>query len=338
MTDTHRIIGREARLGGISWLDSRRFGGVTRLFGALAEQARPACSGYGTSARNTGGCGQSTGRMSRERPPRWPTAAPERPTAGNWRSGHAGIPYLALAVARAIVQLGRQQVVFASGFFYKSGDNIYYITNRHVIIEESNGHYPDSIRLKLYTDPSNIASSRVISLDLYDAARRPVWREHPVYGKNVDVVAIPVSPARLNGCKIIPLSREYQVPDDIVLDYGQDLMAIGYPEGLSDNVHNLPIARNASLASSYMVPFNTEPYMLVDSRLHPGTSGSPIFTKPIFTARCPDGSFTTSPQGKIYLVGIHSAGAHLCPRGEAGEGKPLDLNICWFASLLDDMT
>lgn len=116
------------------------------------------------------------------------------------------------------------------------------------------------------------------------------------------------------------------------------MMAVGYPEGLSDEVHNLPIARNASLASSYMVPFNGKQYMLVDSRLHPGTSGSPVFTKPIFSARRPDGSFTESPKGRTYFVGIHSAGARTRASGKTCEGEPLDLNLCWFASLLDDMT
>lgn len=207
-----------------------------------------------------------------------------------------------------------------------------------MIIDENDGHYPDSIRLKLHTDPNNIASSRVVSLNLYDAARRPVWREHPDYKNAVDVVAIPASNDSLNGCAIFPLSKERRVPNDVVLDFGQDLMAVGFPEGLSDKVHNLPIARNASLASSYMVPYNGELCMLVDSRLHQGTSGSPILTKPIFSARCPDGSFTTSPGGKIYLVGIHSAGLHLRPRVGMSEGAPLDLNFCWFASLLDDMT
>lgn len=78
--------------------------------------------------------------------------------------------------------------------------------------------------------------------------------------------------------------------------------------------------------------------MLVDSKVHQGTSGCPILTKPVFSARRPDGSFTTSTEGKTYLVGIHSAGINLHPRGGAGESTPLDSNLCWFASLLDDMT
>ena len=275
-------------------------------------------------------------RAAGEGPPQG-GAASERPRVPNSSQGCAGIPYLALSVAQLEVYCCRRQVALGSGFFYKKEDRVSYMTNRHMVVGEHKAQRPDSIRLNLHTDPSCIASSKTVSIDLYDADGRPVWMEHPSRGKSVDVVAIPVSRDQLDGCEVAPLSRGRQVPDEIVLDLGQDLMVVGFPYGLSDSVHNLPIARNASLASCYMVPFNAKPCMLVDSNLHPGTSGSPIFTKPVFSARRPDGSFTNSDRGTTYLVGIHSAGIMQRAGDEAGNGGLLGLNICWFASLLDDM-
>ena len=264
-------------------------------------------------------------------------AASTRPPAPDGSQGCAGIPYLALSVARLEAYRGRRQVALGSGFFYKKEDRISYMTNRHMVVGEHKAQRPDSIRLNLHTDPSHIASSKTVSIDLYDADGRPAWMEHPSRGKAVDVVAIPVSRGQLGGCEVVPLSKGRQVPDEIVLDLGQDLMVVGFPDGLSDSVHNLPIARNASLASCYMVPFNAEPYMLVDSNLHPGTSGSPIFTKPVFSARRPDGSFKNSDRGATYLVGMHSAGIVQRARGGTGNGGLLGLNTCWFASLFDDI-
>ena len=274
-------------------------------------------------------------RAAGEGPPQGGAASTLPPAEGS--QGCAGIPYLALSVAQLETYRGRQQLALGSGFFYKKEDRISYMTNRHMVIEEHKAYRPDSIRLNLHTDPSYMASVKTVSIDLYDADGRPAWMEHPSRGKAVDVVAIPVSRDQLDGCVVFPLSRDRQVPDEIVLDLGQDLMVVGFPDGRSDRVHNLPIARNASLASCYMVPFGGRHYMLVDSNLHPGTSGSPIFTKPVFSARRPDGSFTNSDRGTTYLVGMHSAGIREQARGETGKGGLLGLNLCWFASLFDDM-
>ena len=345
--------GREARLGGAERPRRRGLGNVARLLGAAAAQARAACGSRpaAAAAAPSSLAVLRKGAAAFGPPALPPSGMPEcgaggarsnngrgRPTAIKGGQGYARIPYLALSVAQAVTCRGRHQVALGSGFFYESGGRTYYVTNRHLVAGENGRRCPDSIMLRLHTDPSDIASSRDVSLDLYDDGGRPLWREHPAYGKDIDVAAIPAGQGRLNGCAIFPLSRARQVPDKTVLELGQDLMVVGFPEGLSDATHNLPIARNASLASLYMVPFGGRPCMLVDAMLHPGASGSPVLTKRIFNARRPDGSVAASTTGAMHLVGIHSAGAYRSARGRAVEGGPLGLNLCWFASLLDDMT
>ena len=188
MTDQHRIGDGGAQPGGTSWPDRHRFWGVTRLFGAVAERARVACGTGGAGTQNTGGRGQDAGRMPWKCPTSRRGAPPERLHAGKRLQADVGIPYLALSVAQVAAYRGPHQTALASGFFYKNSDNIYYITSRHVVIDEDDRHYPDAIKLKLHTDPSNIASSRVISIDLYDSACNPVWREHPGYGVSDQVI------------------------------------------------------------------------------------------------------------------------------------------------------
>lgn len=55
------------------------------------------------------------------------------------------------------------------------------------------------------------------------------------------------------------------------------ILMIGYPNGMYDEYHNLPICRNGYTASSPKLNFNNEPKVLVDIAAYPGSSGSPVF-------------------------------------------------------------
>ena len=50
-----------------------------------------------------------------------------------------------------------------------------------------------------------------------------------------------------------------------------------YPLGqYYDDVFNLQVVRNGTVASAYPMRFRGQPYFLIDARLHEGTSGSPV--------------------------------------------------------------
>lgn len=123
-----------------------------------------------------------------------------------------------------------------------------------------------------------------VRIDLYDSNGKPIWLEHPnLYfnreiGAIPDVIAIPIRPDE--NWVITPLSRENFPPNDIVLSPGEDLVVLGYPLGFYDTRHNLPIARKAALSSPFGVGFMGYPFFLIDAKLHQGTSGAPVFTKP----------------------------------------------------------
>ena len=68
--------------------------------------------------------------------------------------------------------------------------------------------------------------------------------------------------------------------DETELGIGEPVVIIGYPLGFFDDIHNLPIARQGSIASVYPIPFQGKPFFLVDANLHAGTSGSPVITRP----------------------------------------------------------
>ena len=110
---------------------------------------------------------------------------------------------------------------------------------------------------------------------------------------------------------------------------------MGYPLGVYDSKNNLPIFRNAMIASSYGVPFQGQPMFLTDANLHPGTSGSPVITKPK-SAWVDDKGNTNIITGTVYyLLGVHSGTLGVTPAGKAE--IPLGLGAAWYANLIEEI-
>jgi hypothetical protein len=56
----------------------------------------------------------------------------------------------------------------------------------------------------------------------------------------------------------------------------QQIVFVGYPNGMRDNVNLLPIARRGYTATPYAVDFNGLPLFLIDANVFQGSSGSPV--------------------------------------------------------------
>ena len=221
----------------------------------------------------------------------------------------------------------------ATGFFYMHKEQLYFITNRHVVIDKE--FQPDKLILNLHIDKNDLTKNRVFPIPLYEGAE-PTWLEHPNAAKNIDVVALPVEiPSTIY---VTPFSREdFIIGRDrniqsVHVPIGDDILIIGYPEGLYDSVHNTPIIRRGSLASVYPLPYQDKLQFLIDARLHNGTSGSPVLLKAsrltsLFYA---GGRSVTEHPSKRYLIGIHSGPYD-------GNMENLNLHIAWFAELISQI-
>lgn len=224
-----------------------------------------------------------------------------------------------------------------SGFFYEHQGTLCLVTNRHVFVDETKDHRPDSISLRLHTDPADIRKNAALELQLYTVSGTPLWREHPAGGRSVDVAALPLDrAAMISRFFIRSFSQSVHIPANVNVSVGEDLQVIGYPLGFHDQVHNLPIIRSATLASVYPVPFEGNPFVLIDARLHSGTSGSPVMTKPTSILRKTDGSTAMLSGAATFLVGVHSASLDIQGRDPAHD-EPLGLNVAWFASLIPEI-
>ncbi len=222
-----------------------------------------------------------------------------------------------------------------SGFFYEHGEGLFLITNRHVLIDEDAGYFPDEFVLRLHTTPNDIRQNAELSVPLYRGPS-PLWKEHPA-GQEVDVVAVPLAKADITRRFFVQAFRNTNhIPDDLDIAIGEDVQVIGYPLGFHDDLHNLPLVRNATIASVYPVPFRGHPFVLIDARLHSGTSGSPVLTKPTNILRKTDGSTAMLSGSVTYLVGVHSASLDVVDR-DPDRDEPLGLNVAWFASLIPEI-
>jgi hypothetical protein len=229
-------------------------------------------------------------------------------------------------------------------------NRLFFVTNRHVVKDTNNN--PDKLRIwmhrivtdvpftfnEYYIDKNglgNFTEYDYLDILLYNNTKKPLWKEHRVI-KDVDVVVIEIDMEEFSekGFFVYPFSALSFLPDIFTLYPGEDLVVIGYPFGYFDKKYGLPIFKNASLASSYGIPFDGHQYFLVDAGLKPGMSGSPVFTKPYNMRVDKNGKLLTSEGTPFYLVGILSSERSINIDGEDVEPG---LHVIWYAKLIEDI-
>jgi hypothetical protein len=94
----------------------------------------------------------------------------------------------------------------------------------------------------------------------------------------------------------------------------EEIIMIGYPNGIWDAKHNLPVIRRGITATHPKLPYNGKPEFLIDAACFPGSSGSPVFLANL-------GSFVGAhgdlcPGNRIALLGTLYAGPQHTATGE----------------------
>lgn len=104
---------------------------------------------------------------------------------------------------------------------------------------------------------------------------QPLWTKHPERDVAVIVIKAPPEFARA----AIPLSwlADEASFERYGLGPGDEMMALGFPEGLSSNRAGFPILRVGRLASYPLSPAAEFPSFLLDFRVFRGNSGGPVF-------------------------------------------------------------
>lgn len=243
---------------------------------------------------------------------------------------------LLLVVALIVMVQGGRDVGTATGFFYLKNDVLYFVTNRHVVLDEAKGLRPDAFRVRLHTDPKDLTKNVDRVVPLYRDSN-PTWHVHKDYARTrVDVAVVELDAKAVTaGTVIKALSRSNFIPEKFLITPGEDVMVIGFPRGMSDTTHNLPLIRNALVSSAYGVQFQGLPMFLVDANLHPGVSGSPGMTKPKNIWPDKDGNTNMLTGSPTYFLGVFSA--TLSVRVSATQEEALGLGAVWYADLVEEI-
>lgn len=138
------------------------------------------------------------------------------------------------------------------------------------------------------------------------------WTGHP--RDDIDVIATFIGPA-LNQANDLGKPVFFRNPgieqfpgDDVIpyLDAIEDVLFVGYPNGLYDQVNHTPIARRGATATPLHLDWNGTPAFLVDASVFPGSSGSPVFLVQSGQYRTATGMQLGGPP-RIALLGVVAA-------------------------------
>ena len=218
----------------------------------------------------------------------------------------------------------------ASGFFFRREDRLFLVTNRHVFLDEGSDHRPDRILIRVFTDEENLATITEFSIPLYRDGQAQ-WLQAKDASGTIDVVAVELEQDALPESMVYEaFSPESLVTPETVVEVGTSLMVLGFPLGFSDTLHNLPVVRQAGLASQFGLRFEGIGYFLTDARTHRGISGGPV------VLRVPDG-IRSQPEFHWRLLGIHSARLDVGSR-DLSQDEALGLNTAWYADVLLALT
>lgn len=144
--------------------------------------------------------------------------------------------------------------------------------------------------------------------------------DHP--DRNVDLAALLIGPSlneHLGSGKnyyFVSLNKS-SIPDKSLLDSlspMESIIMIGYPNGIWDAAHNLPIIRQGITATHPNIRLNNKPEFLIDAACFPGSSGSPVFLANIGSYMSQSGS--TCLGSRICLLGTLYAGPQHTTTGD----------------------
>ncbi|HZK96398.1 MAG TPA: serine protease [Prolixibacteraceae bacterium] len=189
------------------------------------------------------------------------------------------------------------------------------ITNKHVINGATKG------RLIFTKANANNEPIDTQHFQVYIDNFESFWRKHPA--TDVDLCAMPIAPflteASNRGEKLFYISLDKSlIPSDQQLsDFSalEEILMVGYPNGIWDHVNNKPILRKGITATHPNFDYCGKKEIMIDAACFPGSSGSPVFVFNEGGYRDKRGN-TFMGGSRIILLGILYAGPQHTAQGE----------------------
>lgn len=183
------------------------------------------------------------------------------------------------------------------------------VTNKHVVRNAV------EIRFSVHIKENNTPSDENILISHFAQ-----WFDHPT----LDICCTPINPLfmefKLSTGKEVfflpmPESLVWKHQDVLELSAMEDVVMVGYPIGLWDEVHNLPLLRKGVTSTHPAIDFKGQKHGVIDAACFPGSSGSPICI--INEGGYVDKNGTTNlGGGRFGLLGILFAGPQYNAQGD----------------------
>ena len=189
------------------------------------------------------------------------------------------------------------------------------ITNKHVVANASLGRF----HVTLSTTDGLPDTGKHRQFQFTNFENQCIKHPNP----DIDLVAFPIGPLSNHIQQLgerlfyVPLQTALIPKDEERASFScmEDIVMIGYPNGIWDATNNLPVIRKGITATHSNVLWNAKPEFLTDIASFPGSSGSPVFLANLGGYMDNQGN-TYMGSHRIRLLGIHRAGAMHTASGE----------------------
>lgn len=210
----------------------------------------------------------------------------------------------------------------------------YLVTNYHIIAGRdprtgqplhSSGATPDLLKVAFRLGPHNDRLEwQGRDVQVLGKGGEALWFEHPVHGRTVDIVALPLEPDADVVLNPFPIGGD--VPE-LLARPSSDVNIVGFPFGQTAG-GAFAIWSRGSIASEPEVDLDNLPKFLVDSRTRPGQSGSPVIIhSPGGMTSFANGTARVAATPITNLLGVYS--------GRINDES--DLGIVWKVQALRDV-
>jgi hypothetical protein len=171
-----------------------------------------------------------------------------------------------------------------TGFFFRflddkdTGSHVpVVITNKHVIEGATKG------RLIMTKADANNEPLDTQHFQVFFDNFESLWKKHPA--ADVDLCAMPIAPfltdaaSRNEKLFYIALDKSLIPTDQQLQDFSalEEILMVGYPNGIWDIVNNKPILRRGVTATHPNFDYCGKKEIMIDAACFPGSSGSPVF-------------------------------------------------------------